>query len=45
MINVPTFDKDVFLQQCELIHKHNKVSSLAIEIPKNINMMKRIQSS
>jgi hypothetical protein len=36
------FDQDVFLQKCELIHKHNKVSSLTIEIPKNINMMKRI---
>ena len=34
-------EKRVFLQQCELIHKHNKVSSLTIEIPQNIKMMER----
>lgn len=37
-----TIDECVFLQKCVLIHKNNKVSSLAIEIPQNINMMKRL---
>jgi 5-methylcytosine-specific restriction endonuclease McrA len=34
-------DQRIFLQQCELVHKNNKVSSLEIKIPSNINMMKR----